>query len=78
MRLSGNRRKRLQVMAERTSDGYMEIDDCARLSRALSPMLDLKDPIAATAVAANGVLYVATARNLYALKEARVALSARR
>src|SRR6185295_916231 len=46
VRLSGNRRKRLQVMAERTSDGYMGIDDCGRLSRALSPMLDLKDPIA--------------------------------
>ena len=46
VRLSGNRRKRLQVMAERASDGYMEIDDCARLSRALSPMLDLRDPIA--------------------------------
>ena len=46
VRLSGNRRKRLQVMAERGSDGYMGIDDCGRLSRALSPMLDLKDPIA--------------------------------
>ncbi len=46
VRLSGNRRKRLQVMAERASDGYMDIDDCGRLSRALSPMLDLKDPIA--------------------------------
>ena len=46
MRLSGNRRKRLQVMAERVSDGYMGIDDCGRLSRALSPMLDLKDPVA--------------------------------
>jgi outer membrane protein assembly factor BamB len=32
-------------------------------------VMELKDPIAATAVAANGVLYVATARNLYALKE---------
>jgi outer membrane protein assembly factor BamB len=32
-------------------------------------VMDLKDPIAATAVAANGVLYVATMRNLYALKE---------
>jgi ribosome maturation factor RimP len=46
VRLSGNRRKRLQLMAERASDGQMGIDDCGRLSRALSPMLDLKDPIA--------------------------------
>lgn len=46
VRLSGNRRKRLQVMAERISDGYMDVDDCARLSRAFSPVLDLEDPIA--------------------------------
>jgi ribosome maturation factor RimP len=46
VRLSGNRRKRLQVMAERASDGAMDVDDCARLSRALSPVLDLGDPIA--------------------------------
>lgn len=45
VRLSGNRRKRLQIMAERVSDGYMGIDDCGRLSRALSPVFDLEDPI---------------------------------
>jgi outer membrane protein assembly factor BamB len=32
-------------------------------------VMEMKDPIAATAVAANGTLYVATARNLYAIKE---------
>jgi outer membrane protein assembly factor BamB len=32
-------------------------------------VMDMKDPIAATAVAANGTLYIATARNLYAIKE---------
>jgi outer membrane protein assembly factor BamB len=32
-------------------------------------VMDLKDPISATAVAANGTLYVATMRNLYAIKE---------
>jgi outer membrane protein assembly factor BamB len=32
-------------------------------------VMDLKDPIAATAVAANGTLYVGTMRNLYAIKE---------
>ncbi|MBY0563574.1 MAG: ribosome maturation factor RimP [Hyphomonadaceae bacterium] len=45
VRLSGNRRKRLQIMAERLSDGHMGIDDCGRLSRALSPVFDLEDPI---------------------------------
>jgi len=45
VRVSGNRRKRLQIMAERVSDGHMGIDDCSRLSRALSPVFDLEDPI---------------------------------
>jgi hypothetical protein len=31
--------------------------------------MDLKDPISATAVAANGTLFVGTMRNLYAIKE---------
>ena len=45
VRLSGQRRKRLQIMAERLSDGQMGVDDCGRLSRALSPVFDLEDPI---------------------------------
>lgn len=45
VRVSGNRRKTLQIMAERISDGEMGIEDCGRLSRALSPVLDLQDPI---------------------------------
>ena len=45
VRLSGNRRKTLQIMAERVSDGQMSVDDCGRLSRALSPLFDLEDPI---------------------------------
>ena len=34
----------LQVMAERP-DGSLTIDDCAAISRALSPLLDVEDPI---------------------------------
>src|SRR5882724_9923602 len=34
----------VQIMAERT-DGTMTIDDCETLSRALSPVLDVADPI---------------------------------
>lgn len=45
VRLSGNRRKRLQIMAERMSDGQMAVEDCERLSRAISPIFDLEDPI---------------------------------
>ena len=45
VRVSGNRRKRLQIMAERISDGEMSVEDCGRLSRAVSPALDLEDPI---------------------------------
>ncbi len=45
VRLSGNRRKRLQIMAERLSDGEMGIGDCTKLSRALAPVFDLEDPV---------------------------------
>ena len=34
----------LQIMAERP-DGTMSIDDCERVSRAISPILDVEDPI---------------------------------
>lgn len=45
VRVSGNRRKRLQIMAERISDGDMGIDDCTKLSRALSDLFDAEDPL---------------------------------
>ncbi|MBL8549943.1 MAG: ribosome maturation factor RimP [Hyphomonadaceae bacterium] len=44
VRLSGNRRKRLQIMAER-GDGTMPVEGCAVLSRAVSAVLEEKDPI---------------------------------
>ncbi len=40
----GAKKATLQVMAERP-DGGMEVDDCAELSRALSAVLDVDDPI---------------------------------
>ena len=43
--MGGNERRRLQIMAERASDGDMVVEDCARLSRALSEVLDAADPI---------------------------------
>jgi ribosome maturation factor RimP len=45
IRLSGLKRKRLQIMAERVADGHMGIEDCERLSRALSPVLEAHDPV---------------------------------
>jgi ribosome maturation factor RimP len=44
LRLMGGKRKTLQVMAER-ADGTMNVEDCARLSRALSAFLDREDPL---------------------------------
>ena len=43
--MGGSETRRLQIMAERASDGDMVVEDCARLSRALSEVLDAADPI---------------------------------
>lgn len=43
--MGGTQRRRLQVMAERPSDGEMSVEDCARLARAVSEVLDAADPI---------------------------------
>ncbi len=40
----GGRKPTLQIMAERP-DGTMGVDDCARLSRELSLLLDVEDPL---------------------------------
>ena len=45
LRLMGGNTRRLQIMAERP-DGTMDVADCARLSRAVSEVLDAADPIA--------------------------------
>ncbi len=44
LRLMGGKRKTLQVMAERT-DGTMNVEDCAGLSRALSEFLEQEEAI---------------------------------
>src|SRR5437762_1845506 len=44
VRVSGLDGCTLQVMAERP-DGTMTVEDCERVSRALSPVLDVADPI---------------------------------
>ena len=45
VQLSGGDRLRLQIMAERSSDGRMNVDDCAEVSRAVAAILDVEDPI---------------------------------
>ncbi len=44
LRLIGSKTPTLQIMAERP-DGRMEVEDCATLSRSLSAVLDVEDPI---------------------------------
>ena len=44
VRLSGQNGLTLQIMAER-EDGTMTVEDCEEVSRAVSPALDVEDPI---------------------------------
>ncbi len=43
--ISGQRSPVLQIMAERCLDGGMNVDDCAAVSKAVSAILDVEDPI---------------------------------
>lgn len=44
LRITGGRHLTLQIMAER-ADGRMTIEDCTQLSRTVSALLDVEDPI---------------------------------
>ncbi len=44
--MGGTLRRRLQIMAERPVDHDITVEECARLSRAVSEVLDASDPIA--------------------------------
>ena len=44
LRMMAGKKITLQIMAER-SDGTMEVEDCAELSRNISAILDVEDPI---------------------------------
>jgi ribosome maturation factor RimP len=43
--VTSGRRATLQVMAERIDDAPMTVDDCALISRSVSALLDVADPI---------------------------------
>lgn len=44
IRLMGGQRKTLQIMADRP-EGGIEVEDCARISTAVSAVLDVEDPL---------------------------------
>ncbi|HZB91883.1 MAG TPA: ribosome maturation factor RimP [Stellaceae bacterium] len=44
--VTGGRRATLQVMAERSDEQPMTVEDCAEISRTVSALLDVADPIA--------------------------------
>jgi len=43
--IQGKERRTLQIMAERHDEAGMTVDDCADISRAVSAILDVEDPI---------------------------------
>src|SRR5260221_6147755 len=45
VQFTGGQRPTLQVMAERLDGQGMSVDDCAEISRAVSAILDVADPI---------------------------------
>ena len=45
VQLMGGQRAVLQIMAERADRADMQVDDCADISRAVSALLDVADPI---------------------------------
>ena len=45
IRVMAGKRKTVQVMAERISDGLMAVENCEALSRELSAMMEVEDPI---------------------------------
>ncbi len=45
LRIQGGRRPHLQIMAEKAGGAPTDVEDCARLSRGLSPVLEAHDPI---------------------------------
>src|SRR6185295_13368628 len=46
MQTGGLQRPTLQIMAERRDEVPMTVDDCAQISRSVSALLDVADPIA--------------------------------
>lgn len=45
IRMTGADKPTLQIMAERAADGGMDVDNCEEVSRMVSALLDVEDPI---------------------------------
>jgi ribosome maturation factor RimP len=45
VRVMAGKRKTVQIMAERVSDGQMSVENCQSLSRELSAVMEVEDPI---------------------------------
>ena len=45
VQLSGDQRPRLQIMAEHSDGSEMQVEHCAEVSRTVSALLDVEDPI---------------------------------
>ena len=45
VQMQGSARPTLQIMAERKDGGGMTVEDCTQISRAISAVLDVEDPI---------------------------------
>lgn len=45
VQISGGQRSVLQIMAERADGAPMTVEDCAEISRSVSALLDVEDPI---------------------------------
>ena len=48
VKMIGSSRPTLQIMAERHDDLPMTVEDCAMISRAVSALLDVEDPVSGT------------------------------
>lgn len=46
VQITGSKHPRLQVMAERIDGSGIDVEDCAKISRSISAILDVEDPIA--------------------------------
>ena len=45
VQVTGSKHPRLQVMAERIDGTGIDVEDCAKISRSISALLDVEDPI---------------------------------